>query len=171
MFRSSQAWLLFTVTLWIHLFKKRIYCTCIQAFQHWVHLYIFFKKENLQWPHRLDGHEFEQALGAGDGQGSLVCCSPWGCKESDITEQLNWTELTELSWMECYFFVSCLFSLLAHWCNNWHTSSHLVNYYGSHMPGMTEQKDRYPIFPIFLFMKTVYHILLSVFLHVQLFIL
>ena len=36
-----------------------------------------------------DGHEFKQALGVGDGQGSLVCCSPWGCKESDMTEQLN----------------------------------------------------------------------------------
>ena len=33
-----------------------------------------------------DGHEFEQALGVGDGQGSLVCCSPWGCKELDMTE-------------------------------------------------------------------------------------
>ena len=41
------------------------------------------------WHHRLDGHEFEQALGFGDGQGSLVCCSLWGLKESDMTEQLN----------------------------------------------------------------------------------
>ena len=38
-------------------------------------------------------HEFEQALGVGDGQGSLVCCNPWGRKESDTTERLNWTEL------------------------------------------------------------------------------
>ena len=38
---------------------------------------------------RLDGHEFEQALGVGDGQGSLACCSPWGHKELDMTEQLN----------------------------------------------------------------------------------
>ena len=36
--------------------------------------------------HRLDGHEYEQALGAGDGQGGLVCCSPWSHKESDTTE-------------------------------------------------------------------------------------
>ena len=36
--------------------------------------------------HQLDGHEFEQAPGIGDGQGSLVCCSPWGHKESDTTE-------------------------------------------------------------------------------------
>ena len=38
------------------------------------------------WHHQLDGHEFEQALGVGDGQGSLVCCNLWGCKESDMTE-------------------------------------------------------------------------------------
>ena len=38
---------------------------------------------------RLDGCEFEQALAVGDGQGSLACCSPWGRKESDTTEQLN----------------------------------------------------------------------------------
>ena len=41
------------------------------------------------WHHQLDGHEFEQAPGVGDGQGGLVCCSPWGHKESDTTEQLN----------------------------------------------------------------------------------
>ena len=39
--------------------------------------------------HLIDGHEFEQALGVGDGQGGLSCCSPWGHKESDTTEQLN----------------------------------------------------------------------------------
>ena len=38
------------------------------------------------WHHRLDGHEFEQALGVGGGQGSLACCSPWGRKELDTTE-------------------------------------------------------------------------------------
>ena len=44
--------------------------------------------EMVGWHHQLDGHEFKQALGTGDGQGSLVCCSPRGCKESD-TEQLR----------------------------------------------------------------------------------
>ena len=39
--------------------------------------------------HQLDRHEFEQAPGAGDGQGSLACCSPWGGKESDTIERLN----------------------------------------------------------------------------------
>ena len=41
------------------------------------------------WHHRLNGREFEQARGVGDGPGSLACCSPRGCKESDTTEQLN----------------------------------------------------------------------------------
>ena len=41
------------------------------------------------WHHWFDEHEFEAALGIGDGQGSLACCSPWGHKESDVTEQLN----------------------------------------------------------------------------------
>ena len=41
------------------------------------------------WHHRPDGHELEQAPGVGDGQGRLDCCSPWGCKESDMTEQVN----------------------------------------------------------------------------------
>ena len=49
--------------------------------------------EMVGWHHWLIGHEFEQALGVGDGQGGLACCSPWGHKELDITEQLNWTEL------------------------------------------------------------------------------
>ena len=44
------------------------------------------------WHHWLNGHEFEQAPGICNGQGGLACCSPWGCKESDMTEQLNRTE-------------------------------------------------------------------------------
>ena len=45
--------------------------------------------EMVGWYHQLNGHEFEQALGDGERQGSLVCCSPWGQKELDMTEQLN----------------------------------------------------------------------------------
>ena len=51
--------------------------------------------EMVGWHHWLYGHESEQALGVGDGQGSLACCSPWGRKESDMTEQLDWTELID----------------------------------------------------------------------------
>ena len=43
----------------------------------------------VRWYHQLDGNEFEQALGVGDRQRSLACCSPWGCKESVMTERLN----------------------------------------------------------------------------------
>ena len=47
------------------------------------------ENEMVGWHHGLSGHEFEQALGVGDRQGSLVCCSPWGHKKSDMTEQLD----------------------------------------------------------------------------------
>ena len=49
--------------------------------------------EMVEWYHWLDGHEFEQAPGVDERQGTLVCCSPWGPKESDTTERPNWTEL------------------------------------------------------------------------------
>ena len=49
------------------------------------------ENEMVGWHHWLNGHEFEQALGIGDGQGSLACCSSWGRKELDMTEQLNGT--------------------------------------------------------------------------------
>ena len=45
------------------------------------------------WHHWLDGRESQWTLGVGDGQGGLACCDSWGCKESDTTERLNWTEL------------------------------------------------------------------------------
>ena len=45
--------------------------------------------EMVGWSHQFNGHEFEQAPGDGEGQGSLVCCSPWVRKESDVTERLN----------------------------------------------------------------------------------
>ena len=45
--------------------------------------------ETVGWRHRLNEHEFVQASGAGDGQGSLACCSPWGLKELDMTERPN----------------------------------------------------------------------------------
>ena len=45
--------------------------------------------EMVGWHHQLNGHEFEQAPGVNEGQGSLACCSPWGCRKSDMTEQLK----------------------------------------------------------------------------------
>ena len=46
-------------------------------------------QQMMRWLDGIDDHEFEQALGVGDGQGGLACCSPWGRKESDMTERLN----------------------------------------------------------------------------------
>ena len=58
------------------------------------------------WHHQLDRHEFEWTLGVCDGQGGLACCNSWGCKESDTTEQLNWTELNGIisliSFLNCW---------------------------------------------------------------------
>ena len=45
--------------------------------------------EMVGWHNQLNGHEFEQALGDGEGQGIMAFCNPWACKESDMTEQLN----------------------------------------------------------------------------------
>ena len=61
--------------------------------------------EMVGWYHWLDGHEFGQAPGVGDGQVGLACYSPWGWKELDTTEQLNWTELLRetLEYVICRF--------------------------------------------------------------------
>ena len=64
--------------------------------------------EMVWWHHWVNGHEFDQALGVGDGQGSLACCSSWGCKKLDMTKLLNWTELR----------VKKLFYTVSHYLNN-----------------------------------------------------
>ena len=51
------------------------------------------EEQMVEWHHRIDEHEFEQALSVGDRLASRACCSPWGHKESDTIERLNWTEL------------------------------------------------------------------------------
>ena len=50
----------------------------------------------VEWHHRLNGHEIEQAPGDGEGQDSLVCISPWGCKECDMTEKLSNNKLNQM---------------------------------------------------------------------------
>ena len=60
--------------------------------------------------HQLNGHEFEWTLGAGDGQGGLACCDSWGCKVSDMTEQLNWTDTSKIclfSFLKCTVYWKC----------------------------------------------------------------
>ena len=69
------------------------------------------KDEMPGWHHQLIGHEFGWTLGVGDGQEGLACCNSWGRKESDTTEQLNWTECI-FSQEKAYTFSSCLKILL-----------------------------------------------------------
>ena len=57
----------------------------------WERLKDTTENEMVGWHHRLNGQEFEQAPGVGDGQGRLACCSLWGCQELDVTERLSWT--------------------------------------------------------------------------------
>ena len=61
--------------------------------------------EMVGWHHRLNGHEFEPTLGDSEGQGGLVCCSPWGHKEWDTTKQLNNNKTKERSY-RCSKFIS-----------------------------------------------------------------
>ena len=60
--------------------------------------------EMVGWYHRPDGHEFEQAPGVGDGQGSLACCSPGDHRESDTTEQLNFELNNKMTWPHHFLF-------------------------------------------------------------------
>jgi len=64
-----------------------------------------WQDETAGWHHWLDGRESEWTLGVGDGQGGLACCDSWGHKESDTTEQLNWTELMGLDTMIFVFWM------------------------------------------------------------------
>ena len=74
--------------------------------------------EMVGWQSQLDGHDFEQALGDGDGQGSLVCCRPWSHKEPDMTEQLNWTEPNWVTIMN-----TSVWWVLSHNLHSWEPSS------------------------------------------------
>ena len=71
--------------------------------------------EMVGWHHWLNRREFEQAPGVGDGQGRLVCCGPWGCKGSDTTERLNWTEL---NWIFHCIYVPYLLYLFLCWLSS-----------------------------------------------------
>ena len=80
------------------------------------------ENEKVGWHHQLDGHEFEQVLGDGDGQGSLACCSPWGCRVGHnwVTE-LNWFSSKSISlqllyisriWKYLYRYHNCIYVLI-----------------------------------------------------------
>ena len=77
------------------------------------------------WHHWLDGRESEWTPGVGDGQGGLVFCNSWGCKESDMTEQLNWTELI-VAWDLSYIAYFVILPKLNSWENITSSHSHVT---------------------------------------------
>ena len=99
--KGNQSWIFIgrtdaeaeTLILWPHDAKNWLFRKDPDAGKNWRHEEKgMTEDEMVGWHHWLDGHEFEQAPGDGDGQGSPACCSPRGCKQSDMTEQLNWTD-------------------------------------------------------------------------------
>ena len=78
-----------TPKLWPPVAKKQLIGKDLAAGKDWRWEKGTTEDEMVGWHHQLNGHGFERALGVGDGQGSLVCCSPWGCKELDMTQRLN----------------------------------------------------------------------------------
>ena len=77
----------------------------------------------VRWHHRLNGHEFGYTPGIDDGQGGLASCGPWDCKESDMTEWLNWTEhIANASW---HIVFSIWFTAPSPCPGNWRTASYI----------------------------------------------
>ena len=97
--KGNQSWILIgridakTPILWPPDVKNWLIWKDSDAGKNWRWEKGTTEDEMVGWHHRLDGHEFEKALG--DGQGSLACCSPRGHIESETTEQLNWTEISD----------------------------------------------------------------------------
>ena len=98
--KGKQSWIFIGRTdakaevpiLWLPDAKNWLLRKDSDARKDWIHKKGTTEDEMVGWPHWLNGYESEQVPGVGDGQGSLVCCSPWGCKESDMTEWISWTE-------------------------------------------------------------------------------
>ena len=88
--------------------------------------------EVVGWPHWFDVHGFEQMLGDGEGQGSLACCSPWGCKDSDMTS--NWTTTTVIALYGYSAFYLSIYSLIVIWispCFGYYETCFYVHLYTS----------------------------------------
>ena len=103
--RSNQSVLTIHWKDWCWIWNSNTLATCCEEPTHWKTPWCWERLkagegtteyEMVGWHHWPDRHEFEQALGIGDGQRSLACCSPWGRRGSDMTKQLNWTLI--LNW-------------------------------------------------------------------------
>ena len=101
-FKGDQSWVFIgrtdakaeTPILWLPLAKSWLIGKDLDSGRNWGQEEKGMTEDEITgWHHQLDGHEFEQTLGGGNGQGGLACCDSWGHKESDMTEWLNWTAL------------------------------------------------------------------------------
>ena len=90
---SVNLFLFYSFKIFLSLYKRNFHLRIHETYIHVMRCHEKWRHHENWWHHRLNGHETEQALGAGDGQGSLECCRPRGRKESDVTE-LIWTELS-----------------------------------------------------------------------------
>ena len=103
--KGNQSWIFIgrtdveaeTPILWVPAVKNWLIWKDPDAGKDWRWETGMTEGEMVGWHHWINGHEFEQAPAVGDGQGSLACYSPWGHKESDMNERLNWAEL---NWTE-----------------------------------------------------------------------
>ena len=85
--------------------------------------------EMVGWHHRLNGHEFEYTPGVGDGQGILACCSPWGSKESDTTDRLNWININR----------PLDFAIMINGVNHFHGITHRCSQLGTSLQSPQEE--------------------------------
>ena len=109
--KGNQPWIFIGRTgaeapiLWPPDMKSRLIRKAPNAGKDWRQENRATEDEMVEWHHWLNGHKFEQALGDGEGQGSLTCCSPWGRKELDTTEWLNKLQRLAISQVHRNFFV------------------------------------------------------------------
>ena len=92
-----------TAILWSPDAKSQVIGKDLDTGRDWGQEKGMTEDEMVGWHHWLHGHEFEQAPGVGDGQGSLACCSPWGCRvKSDWASELNWARYGKYTSLESY---------------------------------------------------------------------
>ena len=106
--KGNQSWIFFgrtdaeseTPILWPHDAKSWLIWKDPNAWRDWKQdKKGMTEDEMVRWHLRVNEHEFGWTLGVGDGQGGLVCCSSWDCKELDTAERLNWTEWSLCGWL------------------------------------------------------------------------
>ena len=98
------------------------------------------KDEMAGWHHGLNGRESEWTPSDGDGQGGLACCDSWGCKETDMTERLNWTEYFSFSYSSYYHYINISF-----YCACQHKKVYIQLVHSYHLPQQWKTKRFYSV--------------------------